>query len=179
MKHNSTFGLLCKEILDEFIDLKGAYDTYRCLLFSEHKLARAASSRIPANIHKIDLKDKKSYIICVDDFRDDQPYSIYIRNFHIDGRTKLKAWDTKYPEINQLTHQHIIDCLKKWIEWDSISDKKTLIFKRRDIVDLYDLTPSQIRNWSKDERKPFIQQLKGRQGYEIDPSHPELKALKK
>jgi len=56
---------------------------------------------------------------------------------------------------------------------------KVIVMKSRDIRDRYHLTGKQIRDWAKDERKPFITPVAGQRKYEINPDHPELVALMK
>jgi hypothetical protein len=54
-----------------------------------------------------------------------------------------------------------------------------IVLKSIEIRDRYNLSSKQIRDWAKDERKPFITRIAGQRKYGIDPNHPELVALKK
>jgi hypothetical protein len=77
-----------------------------------------------------------------------------------------------------------VRAIRTWIdrEWAAVranARTNVIVLKSGDIRDRYHLTVKQIRDWAKDDRKPFITPVAGQRKYEINPDHPELVALAK
>ncbi|MDA8563104.1 hypothetical protein N9L06_01490 [Mariniblastus sp.] len=92
----------------------------------------------------------------------------------------------KENSIQKLIHERGTRLIRSWIdrEWAAVIDRtpnihNTVILKSCDIRERYELSEKQIRDWAKDERKPFIKTVEGQRKYELKPHAAELTALKK
>ncbi|MDB2525763.1 hypothetical protein N9X53_03660 [Mariniblastus sp.] len=120
MKHNSTFGLLCKEILDEFIGARHSEYPFHCLWQTEKELAKEASKCIPDDTLSVNPEEEKTYILHAEEFALSHPTWLYIRDFKRKSRTKLKLWrDNRIGNcLDPNSHKEISKCLQTWLDWD-------------------------------------------------------------
>ena len=61
-----------------------------------------------------------------------------------------------------------------------VAEREKVVLKAIEIRARFDISQRQIREWAKDNRRPYIQPVEGKKGYyRIEPNHSELRSHEK
>ena len=174
------FGILCESVLREFETQSSTHHPFQCIWKSQVELANAASLDVPDDVLRVDPDNEATFVIRVSEFYSSPETRVLVRNLD-KSKENWPAWhpESEVGKIHPKTKKAIISCLRQWIRWDELPKPVIHHLSSGDIQDRYDLTAKQIRDWAKDDERPFLQRIKGKNKYSLHPEHPELKALAK